>query len=223
MSTELLPCIELEPKTGAATASVVWLHGLGADGNDFVPIVPMLGLGDAPIRFVFPHAPSIPVTVNGGMVMPAWYDILGIELSRELDVAGIERSSAQLEALLEREQERGIEPQRIIIAGFSQGGVIALHRALRRPEPPAGVVALSTYLAPEEGLEPAAPERRLSIFQAHGTLDPLVLCERGEKAREALAGLGHDVSWHEYPMEHQVCAEEIEALGGWIAGRLGLS
>jgi len=221
---QLLPCVEIGPADGIEVKlSVIWLHGLGADGNDFVPIIPMLGLGDqCAVRFIFPNAPSIPVTVNGGMVMPAWYDVTAVDLQRQPDMAGIRRSAVQLESLIERENARGIPSERIVLAGFSQGGVIALHHGLRHGEPLAGIMALSTYLAGEEDLESdlSTANRSVPIFQAHGTLDPMVVYERGREARERLLGLGYQVEWHEYPMEHQVCVEEIEAVGSWLQERL---
>ncbi|MFT5050457.1 MAG: phospholipase/carboxylesterase [Chlamydiales bacterium] len=224
--TPLLPCIEVEPKGDTrADASVIWLHGLGADGNDFVSIIPMLGLGpDRAVRFVFPNAPSIPVTVNGGMVMPAWYDVTGTDLQRQPDVDGVRRSAAQVARLIARENERGIPSARIVLAGFSQGGVIALYQGLRHGEPLAGIMALSTYLAGDEDLEQerSAANRSVSIFQAHGSLDPMVPFERGHSARERLTGLGYAVEWHEFAMEHQVCIEEIEAIGAWLQERLGV-
>jgi phospholipase/carboxylesterase len=172
------------------------------------------------VRFVFPHAPRIPVTVNAGMVMPAWYDIAGLDFDRRADGEGVERSADQLRALIEREEERGVPPERIVLAGFSQGGAIALHVALHHPQRLAGVVALSTYLAlPVEQLAPANAE--LPVFQAHGSLDPMVTMDKGEAARDCMRGLGLRVDWHEYSMAHQVCPEEITALGAWLGQRLG--
>ena len=222
MSLETLPCVELEPKE-PARASVIWLHGLGADGHDFEPVVPMLGLAeDAAVRFVFPHAPSMPVTVNGGMVMPAWYDIQGLDFDRRADVEGVERSAEQLRALVARENQRGIPPQRTFLAGFSQGGAIAMHVALRFPERLAGLIALSTYLAvPVEAQELGGCATELPVFMGHGSLDPMVALPMGTAARDRLQALGLTVAWHEYPMAHQVCAEEIEALGAWLSERLG--
>ncbi|MEX1025698.1 MAG: alpha/beta fold hydrolase [Planctomycetota bacterium] len=219
---ELLECVEIEPTT-QARAAVIWLHGLGADGHDFEPIVPELGLDPAlGVRFVFPHAPRIPVTLNGGMVMPAWYDITSMDLRRRHDAEGIARSVAAVEALIAREVERGIAPERIVLAGFSQGGAIALYAALTHPERLAGVVALSTYLVQTEALEAARhpANQGLPIFQAHGNSDPMVVFERGEGAHEQLVVWGHPVDWHVYGMVHQVCLEEIQALGRWLGERL---
>jgi phospholipase/carboxylesterase len=216
-----LPAVELEPASPARFA-VIWLHGLGADGHDFPPIVPELGLDPGlAIRWVFPHAPAIPVTINGGLVMPAWYDIRALDLERRHDEEGIRRSAAQVVALVEREVERGVPSERIVLAGFSQGGAIATHVALRHPEPLAGLVGLSTYLvlADELERERSAANQRIPIFQAHGTLDPMVVYERGRSSRDRLRALGYEVEWHEFPMEHQVCLEEIEALGRWLARR----
>ena len=218
---EILPCVELEPE-GEARHSVLWLHGLGADGHDFPPIVPELGVDPAhAVRWVFPHAPSIPVTVNGGMVMPAWYDIRGLDFDRRHDEEGIRLSARRLERLIARENERGVPTERICLAGFSQGGAVALFTALRHPERLLGIVALSTYLVLEEHLE---EERRpenagTPIFQAHGSLDPMVVFDRGQRAHEALSGMGYTVEWHDYPMGHQVCLEEIRALGAWFEAR----
>jgi phospholipase/carboxylesterase len=246
--TALLPCVELEPKQ-RATHAIVWLHGLGADGNDFVPIVPHLGLGGyeagsdsipgrrrdrelgggnqgagptPAVRFVFPHAPSIPVALNMGMVMPAWYDIRGADLRTKQDEAGIRRSAAQVRALVEREIERGIPSRNIVIAGFSQGGAIAAYTALRFEKPLAGAICLSTYLVLGETLdaEISSANRGLAVFQAHGTNDPMVQFKRGEELKKKLVDAGCDVTWRTYPMQHEVCLEEIEEIGQWLRERL---
>lgn len=220
--TGLLSCVEIEP-TKPARCSVVWLHGLGADGNDFVPIVPHLGIDESlAARFVFPHAPKIPVSLNSGMVMPAWYDIAGPDLRYRQDVEGIRRSEAQVRALVEREIERGVPSRKILLAGFSQGGAVAVHVALRFPQPLAGAIALSTYLVMGDVLEAeiASANRGLPVFQAHGSADPMVHIERGEALRDELSRLGCEVEWHEYPMMHEVCLEEIEAIGTWMKDRL---
>ena len=225
MSPEILPCIELE--TGAhPTAAVVWLHGLGADGNDFVPIVEELPLpAGLEIRFVFPHAPVRPVTINGGFPMRAWYDITGVDLTSRADLAGVRTSEAQVRALVEREIDRGVPASRIVVAGFSQGGVIALHTALRYPERLAGIAALSTYLVRSEELaaEASTANRDVPIFMAHGTADPVVRLEWGEAARQALEGSGYRVEWHTYPMQHAVVWEEIAALGRFLTAVLARS
>jgi len=221
---DLLPCVELEPAV-PATASVVWLHGLGADGHDFEPVVPHLGLpAQAPVRFVFPHAPKIPVTLNGGFVMPAWYDIRDVDLRHRHDEAGIRKSALEVEALIAREGERGVAPDRIVLAGFSQGGAIALHVGLRHPHRLAGLIALSTYLVCGDDLEREAStaNRETPILQVHGTEDPMVTHDRGVAARDALTALGYQVEWHEYPMQHQVCLEELQDIGRFLTTALAL-
>lgn len=223
-SSPLLECVVLEPGR-PADASVVWLHGLGASGYDFPPIVGELGLPeDHAVRFVFPHAPSIPVTVNGGMVMPAWYDILGMDFERRVDEAGVRASAGRARDLIEREKAAGVPASRIVLAGFSQGGAIALHEGLRHPETLAGILALSTYLACDGNLEEERTEANLAtpILQCHGTQDPMVTPRMGEAARDRLQALGHAVDWRTYPMAHQVCPEEIEHIGAWLRGVLAL-
>lgn len=209
---------------GRHTASVVWLHGLGADGHDFEPVVPMLGLEpDAGVRFVFPHAPSIPVTINNGFVMPAWYDILTLDLERKVDEEGIRASAGHARALIARERSLGIPPERIVLAGFSQGGAIALFEGLRHPEPLAGILALSTYLVMADRLAEERSDANASvpIFQAHGRFDPMVPFAGGELARDQLTRLGYKVEWHAYPMQHQVCMEELAEVGAWLRRVLG--
>jgi phospholipase/carboxylesterase len=214
----LLDCVELQTRPQPA-ASVIWLHGLGADGYDFVPVVKELeSLGTPPARYVFPHAPQIPVTINGGYVMRAWYDILGTDLVRREDEAGLRRSQVQVEQLIAREVERGVLRTRIVLAGFSQGGAITLQTGLRQTEPLAGLVALSCYL-PLSALfeaERAAGSTRVPVLLAHGTSDPVVPLARGVAAREQLQALGQPVEWHEYPMPHSVCAEEIEHIAAFL-------
>jgi phospholipase/carboxylesterase len=205
-------------------AAVIWLHGLGADGYDFVPIVKELeALGAPPARYVFPHAPKIPVTINGGYVMRAWYDILGTELVRREDEAGIRASAAAVERLIEREAARGIAAGRIVLAGFSQGGAITLHAGLRRAAPLAGLVALSTYLPLADTVPAECTEasRATPIFMAHGTADPIVPYARGAASRDRLRALGYAVEWHEYPMPHSVNEEEIEAIAAFLRRVLG--
>lgn len=216
----LLSCVEVEPE-GPANAAVIWLHGLGADGHDFGPIVPYLDLDpDVHARFVFPHAPERAVTINGGMIMRAWYDIRAVALEREIDEGGVLESSEQVVALIERERERGIEPRSLVLAGFSQGGAIALHTALRYPERLAGVIALSTYLVREETLvaERSEANHDLPVFQAHGTLDPMVPLQNGERARERLAELGYPLEWKTYAMGHEVHPGEINDVGSALRG-----
>lgn len=218
-----LQSIEIETAADPRYA-VIWLHGLGADGSDFVPVVPELGLAGAPpVRFIFPHAPSIPVTCNGGWVMPAWYDIISLEPhSRRIDEAGIVNSRAAIRRLIDREVARGIPPERIFLAGFSQGGAIAYSTALTHPEALAGVIALSTYI-PSVALierEASAANRAIPILAAHGSQDDIVSPTLGRAARDFLASHGHAVEWHEYPMPHSVCIEEIERIGAWLRARL---
>jgi len=202
--------------------AVLWLHGLGADGHDFEPIVPELGLG-VPVRFVFPHAPVRPVTINGGMAMRAWYDILGFDRRAREDAAGIRASAAAVTELVDREIERGMSSDRIVLAGFSQGGAIALHTALREPRPLGGVLALSTYLplAATLASERSAANARLPLFMAHGTDDGVLPLQLAETSRGALEALGYAVEWHAYPMAHSVCMEEIGAIGAWLAALPG--
>ena len=211
MNDELLECVECEPE-GPARSSVIWLHGLGADGHDFESIVPELRLADElAVRFVFPHAPERPVTINGGMVMRAWYDILGMDIRRDEDEEGLRTSEAQVRALVEREVNRGVSEEKIVLAGFSQGGAIALQAGVRHPRRLAGIMALSTYLPLPEKLEAeASPANRdCPVFMAHGTQDPVVPFEGGQLSKEALEPQGHEVAWREYPMPHSVCMEAI--------------
>lgn len=218
----LLDCVEHE--TGPAPAwTVLWLHGLGADGHDFEPIVPELVRPHWPaLRFVFPHAPVRPVTINGGMRMRAWYDITGMDFATRADAAGIEDSVRQVEALIAREAGRGVPASRLLLAGFSQGGAITLATGLRRREPLAGLVALSTYLP---GGQTAAARREPAavaqpVFFAHGEGDPVIPIQYGQASAQALEQAGFQVSWHRYPMAHQVCAQEIADLGDWLDRRL---
>jgi phospholipase/carboxylesterase len=218
--TTLLETIDLE--TGASpTAAIIWMHGLGADGNDFVPIVDQIDHGKVSVRYVFPHAPMRPVTINNGFVMRAWYDVTFGDLegkSRKPDEQGVRDSEAQIGALIARERERGIAPGNIVLAGFSQGGAIALQTGLRYPEKLAGIMALSTYLPLAAVLpqEAAPANKRTPIFMAHGTYDPVVGYAMGTMSRVTLTGLGYSVEWHEYPMQHSVCAEEVQDIGGWL-------
>jgi phospholipase/carboxylesterase len=204
-----------EPELG-----VIWLHGLGADGHDFEPLVPELGLR-FPVRFVFPHAPVRPVTINGGMAMRAWYDILGFGADAREDAAGVRASAAALSRLIDREVERGIPAERVVLAGFSQGGAVALHTALREPRALGGVVALSTYLplAATLAQERSAANAAVPILMAHGTDDPLLPLALAEASRRALEALGYAVDWQTYPMAHSVCLEEVSSIGAWLAAR----
>jgi phospholipase/carboxylesterase len=212
----------LEVETGPAPAmSVIWLHGLGADGSDFVPIVPALRF-HAPVRFVFPHAPLRPVTINGGMVMRAWYDVLTLEGVRREDETGIRESARRVEALIAAEAARGVAPVRVILAGFSQGGAMALHVGLRHAAGLGGLVALSAYLPLTEAAaaEASPAGRRTPVFLAHGTQDPLIPLGRARTTRDALSALGSPVEYREYPIEHSVSDAEIRDLATWLARRV---
>ena len=216
--SELLPAVRIEPN-GPVRASVVWLHGLGADGHDFAAIVPELSLpGELGVRFVLPHAPAIPVTLNGGMVMPAWYDIAEIDLQRRHDEVGVRRSAAQVADLMAAEHASGVPWNKIVLAGFSQGGAVALFQGLRQPERLAGLIALSTYMVVLESLAEEASSANLDvpIFQAHGSLDPMVPFARGDAARATLEQRGYQVEFHSYPMPHSVCLEEIQAVRSFL-------
>jgi len=218
-----LEAIEIET-TAAPTASIIWMHGLGADGHDFVDIVPELGLPARPgVRFVFPHAPMRPVTINGGYVMRAWYDIRDDGGARREDPAGVRASQKSIEALIQREKERGVAATAIVLAGFSQGGAMALHTSLRHGERLAGVMALSCSLPLADTLvsEAAPANRDVPIFMAHGTHDPMIPMARALRARETLTGLGYRLEWHEYPMPHSVCLEEVRDISAWLGTVFG--
>jgi phospholipase/carboxylesterase len=211
--------------TGArpAQASVIWMHGLGADGSDFEPLVPQLRLPKRlAVRFVFPQAPVRPVTINAGYRMRAWYDIQGIGPNLPEDAAGIAESSARIHRFIERERAAGVPAARIVVAGFSQGGAVALHSALRFPERLAGVLALSTYLPLRERLaaEASVANRRLPVLMCHGRFDPVVPLHYGEWSRDALIALGWPVEWIAYPMQHEVCLPQIADIAAWLAARL---
>jgi phospholipase/carboxylesterase len=210
----------LELQTGdQPTASIVVLHGLGADGNDFVPIAQELDLSAVgPVRFVFPHAPVRPVTLNGGLPMRAWYDILGADLARREDEPGLRQSIGQVQALLDREAARGIAPERTVLMGFSQGCAMTLLTGLRAPQRLAGLAGLSGYLplAATTAAERSAANQSTPVFLAHGRQDPMVTLARGAAARDALLALGQPVQWHEYAMQHSVSAEEIADLNVWL-------
>jgi len=220
---DLLPTIEIET---AATPryAVIWLHGLGADGSDFEPVVPELGLDGGPgVRFIFPHAPQIPVTCNGGYVMPAWYDIVTLDAdTREVDEAGVIASRQAIRRLIERENRRGVPCARIFVAGFSQGGAVAYVTALTHAESLAGVIALSTYIPTPLLLETeaTAANRAVPIFAAHGSDDDVVSPELGIRARDFLLRQGYGVEWHEYPMPHSVCLDEVQDIGRWLRARM---
>ncbi|HPQ96408.1 MAG: carboxylesterase [Thiothrix sp.] len=212
----LLPAVEIEPPV-PATAAVIWLHGLGADGHDFEPVVPELGLpADAPIRFVFPHAPRIPVTINNGYVMPAWYDILEMDLGRRVDTGQLLASARAVQALVDRERERGIASERIVLAGFSQGGAVVYQAALTYPEPLAGVLALSTYFATADTIRPDAANRKLLIRICHGLMDDVVPESLGQAAQKRLQEMGYAPEYLTYPIGHSVSLAEIRDLGMFL-------
>ena len=226
MTQSLLDTIELETG-GNPTAAVIWMHGLGADGNDFVPVVDELDLGaGASVRFVFPHAPMQPVTINNGYVMRAWYDVTYGDLegrSRRGDEKGLRASQIAVSKLIEREMERGIRSERIVLAGFSQGGAMALQTGLRHPDRLAGLMVLSSYLPLAQHLpqEASAANAQTPIFMAHGTEDPVVPYAMGAESRSRLVQMGYPVAWHEYPMPHSVCLEEIHDIAAWLRTVLG--
>ena len=220
MTAALLPAVEISTAP-QPTHAVIWMHGLGADGHDFEPVVDELDLDRLPpTRFVFPHAPERAVTINGGYVMRAWYDILGTDFSgRREDAAGVVESAAQVEALIARENARGIPDSRIVLAGFSQGGAIALYTALRHPQRLAGVLALSTYLplADRFAAGAAAANRDVPIFMAHGVADPVVPHDFGRRSADFLAAAGYPLAWRSYRMEHSLCLDEIRDIEDWLA------
>jgi phospholipase/carboxylesterase len=223
LQTQTEDQVTLEP-VSPATASVVLLHGLGADGWDFVPIVGELGLPESlAVRFVFPHAPLRPVTVNAGYVMRAWYDIKEFTPTGRADAAGLAESVRRVDACLGREAARGVDASRIVLAGFSQGGAVALEAGLRYPQRLAGVLALSAYLPFPARLatEKSAANDGVPILLCHGRMDPVVPISMGLEARDALKALGYSVEWREYPMQHEVCAAEIAEIARWLRTRLG--
>ncbi|MBB6135575.1 phospholipase/carboxylesterase [Massilia aurea] len=216
--TQLLDNIEIETAPNP-TIAVVWLHGLGADGNDFVPLVRELDLTGLPaIRFVFPHANTMPVTINGGYVMRSWYDIVATDLTRREDEGGLRASQLQVEALIAREKARGIPASRIILAGFSQGCAMTLQTGLRHPEKLAGMLCLSGYLplSSVAGAERSEASLATPIFMAHGVQDPVVPFARAEESRKVVEALGYQVEWHAYPMQHTLCLEEVQDISTWI-------
>jgi phospholipase/carboxylesterase len=219
---ETAAAVTLEPER-PADATVIWLHGLGADGHDFVPIVPELGLPPGHgLRFIFPHAPVRPVSLNGGLPMRAWYDILGLDRHARQDAQGIRAAEGLVQGVIAAEQARGIAPGRVVLAGFSQGGAIALHAGLRLPQRLAGVLALSTYLPLPDSLaaEASAANRDVPILMCHGEFDPVLDPALGEQSCALLRQAGYSVDWRSYPMQHQVCAEEIAVIGQWLRQRL---
>lgn len=209
--------VEHNPSQKKIDRAVIWLHGLGASGHDFEPVVPQLGLAnDMAVRFVFPHAPKRAVTVNGGMVMPAWYDILEMSLERKVDVAQIEESSQQIQDLIRREIEQGVAPEHIVIAGFSQGGAVAYHVALSYSKRLAGLMALSTYLATNDTINYSTSNEDIPILIEHGSHDPVVPVILGEQAHQLLSAKGYHVEYNTYPMAHQVCMPQIQNIGKWL-------
>lgn len=223
MTEPLLPAIEIETAPNP-TAAVIWMHGLGDDGRGWSDVVPMLGIPpELGVRFIFPHAPVMPVTINNGMRMRAWYDVRQADLSERADLDGVRRSQALIAALLAREAARGIPAARMVLAGFSQGGAIALYAGLRYPERLAGIVGLSTYLvaSASTAAEASAANRDLPIFMAHGTHDPVVRLPWAEHSRDVLRAAGWHVEWHTWPMEHSAAQEEIVAVGRFLTRILG--
>ncbi len=221
-TTTTLDSIEQE-SGGVIGASVIWLHGLGADGHDFATLPPQLGVSpDIGIRYLFPHAPIIPVTLNAGMRMRAWYDIVSFD-ARAQDEAGIRRSAAAIEALIEREVERGVPSSRIVLAGFSQGAAMALFTGLRYPSPLGGILGLSGYLPLHESLpaEASPANQQIAILLAHGRHDDMVPHVVGRRSADLLRAAGYEVEWHEYEMAHQVCLEEVQEIGHWLSRVLG--
>nr|WP_193435453.1 carboxylesterase [Photobacterium carnosum] len=220
MNITYLPCVEVEP-TVKATASVIWLHGLGSNGHDFEALLPELQLpADMPVRFIFPHAASISVTINGGVVMPAWYDIISLDVSRKLNVDQLIDSAQCVIDLIEREISRGIASERIILAGFSQGGAVVYHAALSYAKPLAGLLTLSTYFPTSNIIQYSDANRDIAIEIMHGSDDPVVVPKLGEMARDDLIAADYHPQWRTYPMEHQVCMPEIQDIAQWITARL---
>ncbi|WP_417225133.1 alpha/beta hydrolase [Amphritea sp.] len=222
MTEQFLSCVEVEPPQ-PPVASVIWLHGLGADGHDFEPVIPALKLpANLPVRFVFPNAPVQPVTVNGGWEMPAWYDILEMKLERKIDVDGLLQSVSQINRLIEREIARGIPANKIVLAGFSQGGAVAYHTALCFPQRLAGLLTLSTYVATAELIAQhrSTANQGIAIAIHHGTADDVVPMVLGQQANELLQQLDYKPQWHSWPVDHGLCVAEIESIGAWLTGLL---
>lgn len=213
-----LSTIEILP-TATHQYSIIWLHGLGADGHDFESIVPQLRLkAQSHIHFIFPNAPIQPVTINGGMKMRSWYDIFEMSLARKVDIEGIYQSAAAIDNLIQQEIAQGIASENILLAGFSQGGLIALHTGLRYPQKLAGIIALSTYLPTVDSLktEAATANREIPVFMAHGSMDSVVAMQNGKMAFDALTAMEYPVVWHQYPMDHSVCMEEVRDIADFI-------
>lgn len=211
-----LPCVEIEPELPANSA-IIWLHGLGADGNDFAPVAAQLVLPPkAAVRFVFPHAPAIPVTINSGYVMPAWYDIIEMNLDRKVDQKQLRASAAAIINLIEREVERGIDPKRILLAGFSQGGAVVYEAALSHAEPLGGLLVLSSYFATADTISFHPANQQLPIMIQHGNFDAVVPEALGQRAYRLLMDKGYNVAYQSYPMEHTLCAEQLIAINTWL-------
>ncbi len=220
--SEILPYVEVNPSQ-SAKAVVIWLHGLGDSGNGFAPIVPELKLPDElAVRFIFPHAPVRPVTINNGMEMRAWYDIKSMDFNQRADRQGVEESAALVEALIEQEMACGISADKIVVAGFSQGGVIALHLGTRYSQTLAGIMSLSSYMCEPETLpnERHNANQNTPIFVAHGTHDDVVPMAMGNTAFDTLKANGYPVSWQTYPMQHNVCMQELESISTWLQTQL---
>jgi len=215
--TALLETLEIETAP-SPRAAAIWMHGLGADGHDFAGIEREVTPPGAAVRYVYPHAPMMPVTINNGYVMRAWYDVFGVAGERREDEAGVRASQERIERLIAREKARGIPARAIVLAGFSQGGAMALHTGLRHPERLAGVMALSCFLpvARSVATEASAANRDVPLFMAHGIADDLIPVARARAARDTLLGLGYEVEWHEYPMAHSLCPQEIEDIAAWL-------
>jgi phospholipase/carboxylesterase len=212
----LLPCIEIEPEN-TADAAVIWLHGLGADGNDFVPIIPELQLpARMAVRFVFPNAPSIPVSINAGYLMPAWYDIVELAIDRQIDHTQLIASAEKIRLLIDREIDRGIPSDRIVLAGFSQGGAVSYQTALTYMQPLAGLLCLSTYFATSDSITPNSANKSIPIQICHGTHDPMVPETMGQAAKQRLQDMGYKLDYKTYPMEHAVCPQEITDISSWL-------
>ena len=216
---KLLPAIEMESPNGAVVnASIIWLHGLGADGSDFAPLVPQLGLPDSfGIRFIFPNAPSIPVSINNGFVMPAWYDIKEVDIDRHVDEEQLKQSAAGVHALINREIERGVDSSRIIVAGFSQGGAVSYEAGLTYPKPLAGIMALSTYFATATSIKVNPIQNSMPILICHGSMDPVVSEALGLKSAATLKNLGLVPEYNSYPMEHSLCPQQIADIAAWMS------
>ncbi|TMO82503.1 alpha/beta hydrolase [Pseudoalteromonas spongiae] len=215
-----LDAVIIEPQS-SHKATVIWLHGLGDSGDGFAPIVPEINLpAELGVKFIFPHAPIQPVTINGGMAMRSWYDIKSLDLDKRADEQGVQQSAAAVKQLIDAEIDNGIAPSNIVLAGFSQGGVVSLYLAPRLPYQLAGVMALSTYMCEPAKLKLEKQQASLNVFMAHGSFDDVVPTGAGKAAHQTLLELGYEVSWQEYPMAHQVCLEEIKAIRTWLVSRL---